>query len=99
MVAVWLVSLSLQVLVTAFFVYIPINNSIEDTPSKLLTIIQGIIVLILGLIAALALGALAIISGALRKVIQKDFKREQMVIQNGSDLMMKKNLLSTSLSN
>ena len=78
MVAVWLVSLSLQVLVTVFFVYIPINNSIEDTPSKLLTIIQGIIVLILGLIAALALGALAIISGALRKVIQKDFKHEQM---------------------
>ena len=35
--AVWFVCLSLQVLVTAFFVYIPINHSIEDTPSTLLT--------------------------------------------------------------
>ena len=80
--AVWLVSLSLQVLVTVFFVYIPINYSIEDTPSKLITIIQGVVVLIVGLIAwkvivdPRAKEPLAIISGALRKVIEKkDSKR------------------------
>ena len=44
MVIAWLISVSLQVLLSVFFVYIPINNSIEDTcaPSMLLTIIQGI---------------------------------------------------------
>ena len=77
MFAVWLVSLSLQVLVTVFFVYIPINYSIEDTPSKLLTIIQGVVVLIVGLIAWKVIvdprgkEPLAIISGALRKAIEK----------------------------
>ena len=87
--AVWLVSLSLQVLVTAFFVYIPINYSIEDTPSKLLTIIQGAVVLIVGLIAWKVIvdprgkEPLAIISGALRKVIKrKGSKRE---LKSGSD--------------
>ena len=49
--AVWFVCLSLQVLVTAFFVYIPINHSIEDTPSSLLTIIHSINAVLLGLIA------------------------------------------------
>ena len=49
--AVWFVCLSLQVLVTAFFVYIPINHSIEDTPSSLLTIIHSINAVFLGLIA------------------------------------------------
>ena len=49
--AVWFVCLSLQVLVTAFFVYIPINHSIEDTPSTLLTIIHSINAVFLGLIA------------------------------------------------
>ena len=48
---VWLVSLSFQILVTVFFVYIPINHSIEDTPSTLLTIIQGTGAVFLGLIA------------------------------------------------
>ena len=76
-VAVWLVSLSLQILVTVFFVYIPINYSIEDTLSTLLTIIQGVIVLILGLIAWKVIvdprgkEPLATISGALRMVIKK----------------------------
>ena len=49
--SVWVVSLSFQVLVTAFFVYIPINHSIEETPSSLLTIIQGTGAVFLGLIA------------------------------------------------
>ena len=49
--AVWFVCISLQVLVTAFFVYIPINHSIEDTPSSLLTIIHSINAVFLGLIA------------------------------------------------
>ena len=69
--------------VTAFFVYIPINYSIEDTSSKLLTIIQGVVVLIVGLIAWKVIvdprgkEPLAIISGALRKLIEKkDSKRE-----------------------
>ena len=49
--AVWFVSLSFQVLVIVFFVYIPINHSIEDAPSSLLTIIQGTGAVLLGLIA------------------------------------------------
>ena len=78
--AVWFVSLSFQVLVTIFFIYIPINHSIEDTPSTLLTIIQGIGAVFLGLIAwkvivdprsSGKLGSLSIISGALRKAIKK----------------------------
>ena len=78
--AVWFVSLSLQVLVTILFIYIPINHSIEDTPSTLLTIIQGIGAVFLGLIAWKVivdprskgkLGSLSIISGALRKAIKK----------------------------
>ena len=79
----------MQVLITVFFVYIPINYSIEDTPSKLLTIIQGVVVLIVGLIAWKVIvdprgkEPLAIISGALRKVIKrKDSKRE---LKSGSD--------------
>ena len=47
----WLFSISLQILLTLFFVYIPINNSIEETPSTLFTIIQGVTVVFLGLIA------------------------------------------------
>ena len=49
--AVWFVSLAFQILVTAFFVYIPINHSIEGTPSTLLTILHGISAVFLGLIA------------------------------------------------
>ena len=81
--AVWLVSFSLQVLITVFFVYIPINHSIEDTPTKLLTIIQGIGAVFLGLIAWKVIvdprgkGPLSTISGALRKAIKKkDPKRK-----------------------
>ena len=87
--AVWLVSLSLQVLVTAFFVYIPINYSIEDTSSKLLTIIQGVVVLILGLIVWKVIvdprgkEPLAIISGALHKVIKR--KGSERELKSGSD--------------
>ena len=73
----WLFSVSLQILLTLFFVYIPVNNSIEETPSTLLTIIQGIGAVFLGLIAWKVIidpsgeaGTLSIISGALRKVIQ-----------------------------
>ena len=75
--AVWFVSLSLQVLITVFIVYTPINHSIEDTPTKLLTITQGIIVLVVGLIAWKVIvdprskGTLSAISGALRKAIKK----------------------------
>ena len=73
----WLISLSLQVLVTVFFVYIPIDHSIEDTPSTLVTIIQAIGAVFLGLIAWKVIvnpsgkGALSTISDALRKAIQK----------------------------
>ena len=81
--AVWLVSLSLQVLITVFFVYIPINHSIEDTPTKLLAIVQGIGAVFLGLIAWKVIvdprgkGPLSTISGALRKAIKKkDPKRK-----------------------
>ena len=76
--AVWFVSLSLQVLITVFFVYIPINHSIEDTPSTLLTIIQGTGAVFLGLIAWKVIvdprgndAPLSTISGALRKAIKK----------------------------
>ena len=74
----WLFSVSLQILLTLFFVYIPINNSIEETPSTLLTIIQGVTVVFLGLITWKVIidpsgevGTLSIISGALREAIQK----------------------------
>ena len=76
--AVWFVSLSLQVLITVFFVYIPINHSIEDTPSTLLTIIQGIGAVFLGLIAWKVIvdprgkGPLSTISGALRTAIRME---------------------------
>ena len=89
MFAVWLVSLSLQVLITVFFVYIPINYSVEDTPSKLLTIIQGVVVLIVGLIAWKVIidprgkEPLAIISGALRKAIKR--KGSERELKSGSD--------------
>ena len=54
------VSLAFQILVTAFFVYIPINNSIEETPSTLLTIIQGVtVVFIIHGISAVFLGLIA----------------------------------------
>ena len=76
--SVWFVCLSFQVLVTAFFVYIPINHSIEDTPSALLTIIHSISAVFLGLIAWKVIvdprgkvGTLSIISGALRKAIKE----------------------------
>ena len=39
-----------QMLVTVFVVYIPINNAIENTPTRLSTIIQGVATLFLGLI-------------------------------------------------
>ena len=74
----WLFSISLQILLTLFFVYIPINNSIEETPSTLFTIIQGVTVVFLGLIAWKVIvdpsgevGTLSIISGALQEAIQK----------------------------
>ena len=83
MVIAWLISVSLQILLSAFFVYIPINHSIEDTPSTLLTIIQGVTVVFLGLITWKVIvnpsgkGPFSVISGALRKVIEKkDPKRE-----------------------
>ena len=44
-------TLIFQVLVTVFVVYIPINNGIENTPTRLSTIIQGVGTLFLGLIA------------------------------------------------
>ena len=73
--SVWVVSLSFQVLVTVFFVYIPIYHSIENTPSMLLTIIQGVGVVFLGLITWQVIvdprgkGPLSTISGALQKAI------------------------------
>ena len=77
--SVWVVLLSFQVLVTVFFVYIPINHSIEDTPSTLLTIIQGTGAVFLGLIAWKVIidpsgeaGTLSIISGALRTAIKNN---------------------------
>ena len=77
--SVWVVSLSFQVLVTVFFIYIPINHSIEETPSALLTLIQGTGAVFLGLIAWKVIidpsneaGTLSIISGALRKAIKNN---------------------------
>ena len=51
MFAVYVVTVIFQVLVTVFVVYIPINNAIENTPTRLSTIIQGVATLFLGLIA------------------------------------------------
>ena len=44
-------TVSYQVLITVFVVYIPINHSVEDTPNRLSTIIQGVGAVFLGLIA------------------------------------------------
>ena len=51
MIAVYVGTVIFQVLVTVFIVYIPINNAIENTPTRLSTIIQGVGTLFLGLIA------------------------------------------------
>ena len=39
------------VMIACFFIYIPINNSIEDTPTKIYAIYQGIIAVLTALLA------------------------------------------------
>ena len=89
-ISAWLLSISLQVLLTLFFVYIPVNNSIEETPSTLFTIIQGVTVVFLGLIAWKVIidpsgevGTLSIISSALREAIQR--KNPRCELHSDSD--------------
>ena len=48
---VGILTVSFQVLITVFVVYIPINHSVEDTPSRLSTIVHGVGALFIGLIA------------------------------------------------
>ena len=47
---VWAVIFFYEVLITYFILIIPINNSVEDAPARLLTIIQSVGTLFLGLI-------------------------------------------------
>ena len=73
-VGVFFIALSYQVLITVFVVFIPINNAIENTPSRLFIAIQSVGALLLGFLAyQIILGkeSLSIITGAVRKVIKK----------------------------
>ena len=51
MFGVYMFTLGLQALFTVFFVIIPINHSIRDTPNTVYTILHGIEVLLLALVA------------------------------------------------
>ena len=51
MLVVYIITLGLQALFTVFFVIIPINHSIRDTPNTVYTILHGIEVLLLALVA------------------------------------------------
>ena len=82
--AVGCLTVSYQVLITVFVVYIPINYSVEDTPSRLSTIIHGVGALFLGLIVYKVIvdprgtnGLLSTISGAIRKRMKAKFDAKQ----------------------
>ena len=68
------IALSYQVLITAFVVFVPINNAIEDTPSRLFIAIQSVGALLLGFLAYQIITgkeSLSIITGAIRNMIKK----------------------------
>ena len=72
-VGVFFIVLSYQILITVFIVFLPINNAIENTPSRIFIAIQSAGALLLGFLAyQIIVGkeSLSIIIGAIRKVIK-----------------------------
>ena len=70
---VLVIALCYQALITVFIVYVPINNAIENTPSRLFIAIQSVGALLLGLLAYKIIAgkeSLSIIIGAIRNVIK-----------------------------
>ena len=70
---VLVIALCYQALITVFIVYVPINNAIENTPSRLFIAIQSVGALLLGLLAyKIIVGkeSLSMIIGAIRNVIK-----------------------------
>ena len=70
---VFVIALCYQALITVFIVYIPINNAIENTPSRLFIAIQSVGALLLGFLAyKIIIGkeSLSIIIGAITNVIK-----------------------------
>ena len=68
------ITLLYQMLITVFFVFIPINNAIENTPSRLFIAIQSVGALLLGFIAyRMIVGkeSLSIVIGAIRNVVNR----------------------------
>ena len=65
-----------------FFIYIPINNSIEDTPSQVYAIYQGIVVILTALLAYIvvvkprSLSITKAVEEALKKIKIKDRKNK-----------------------
>ena len=80
----WLTIFVLQVLITVFFVYIPVKHSIENTPTFLYAVISGSGVLLLLLIAYKVIhdprGTLSI-SGTIQNILNK-MERENRRLNN-----------------
>ena len=72
-VAVLFIALSYQVLITVFVAFLPINNAVENTPSRLFIAIQSAGALVLGFLAYQTIvgkQSLSIIIGAIRNLIK-----------------------------
>ena len=79
---VFLVTVCYQILITTFYVFLPINHSVENVPSRLFLILQVASALLVSLLAyKIAFGlretpTLSAISSAIRKFLLKEFKTE-----------------------
>ena len=72
-IAVFLIALVYQLLITVFIAFVPTNNAIENTPSRLFIAIQSVGALLIGYLAYQTIvgkDSLSIITGAIRKVIK-----------------------------
>ena len=70
---VFIIAFLYQALITVFIVFLPINNAIEDIPSRLFIAIQSAGALLLGYLAYQAIlgkESLSVIIGAVRKMIK-----------------------------
>jgi len=70
---IFIIAFLYQVLITVFIVFIPINNAIENIPSRLFIAIQSAGALLIGFLAyqtILGKESLSVIIGAVRKVIK-----------------------------
>ena len=87
MIVAWLTIIAFQVLITFFFVYIPIKHSIENTPTFLYAFISGTGILLLLLIAYKVIhdprGTLSI-SGTVQNILQK-MENKNLKLRNVKD--------------